>query len=43
MQEFVTFIGQLQMQTAAVVVAFTALNPAAFFQFISDTGRIGAG
>lgn len=42
-QEFMPFFGQLQMQAATVIVAFTAFNPAAFFQFIGDTGRIGAG
>ena len=42
-QELVTFIGQLQMQAAAIVVAFTALNPAALFEFIGNTGRIGTG
>jgi hypothetical protein len=36
-----TFVGQLQMQAAAIVVAFTALNPAAFFQFIGNTGCVG--
>lgn len=39
-QEFVTFLGQLQMQAAAIVIAFTAFNPAALFQFIRDTGPL---
>ena len=42
-QEFVTFIGQLQMQAAAIVIAFTALNPAALFQLIGNSGGVGAG
>jgi hypothetical protein len=36
-----TFVGELQMQAAAIVVAFATLNPAAFFQFIGNTGCVG--
>src|SRR5690606_28282672 len=42
-QELVTFVGQLQMQATAVVIAFTAFNPAALFQLISDTGGVRTG
>lgn len=40
-QKLMTLFGQLQMQTAAIVIALAAFNPAAFFQFISDTGGVG--
>ncbi len=42
-QELVTFVGQLQIQAAAIVVAFTAFNPATLFKLIGNTGRIGTG
>ena len=41
-KEFATFVGELQMQAAAVIVAFTTFNPAAFFQFIGDAGGVGS-
>ena len=33
---------QMQMQAAAIVVAFPALDPAAFLKLVGDAGRIGA-
>lgn len=40
-QKLMALFGQLQMQTATIVIALAALNSAAFFQFISDTGGVG--
>ena len=40
-QKLMALFGQLQMQTATIVIALAAFNPAAFFQFISDTGGVG--
>ena len=40
-QKLMALFGQLQMQTAAIVIALATFNPAAFFQFISDTGGVG--
>ncbi len=41
-QKIMTFIGQLQVQTTAIIVAFAALNPAALFQLIGDARGVGA-
>ena len=41
-QELATFIGELQVQAAAVVIAFATFNPATLFQLIGNAGGIGA-
>ncbi|VTN11110.1 Uncharacterised protein [Raoultella terrigena] len=41
-QKLMTFVGKLQMQTAAIVIAFTAFNPAAFFQLVGNARGVGA-
>lgn len=41
-EKFFPLRRQMQMQAAAIVVAFPALDPAAFLKLVGDAGRIGA-